>query len=384
MVNIPPGRTLRRFTERSALLSAAARGTRAFHDSIFSVDPWFENDPGVRAAALTGDTAGVLIGGIGAGAGVAKAVRRAGRSRDDFIRSLDEIRRDEEDTARVLERRRDRAAFPGLEDIRLPPVSRAEALNEYRTLNMPEAATETWLDIRTNRRGFLDDHEDGPHRGHTISRHIAISDQAVNDRVLLGGRDEASMFLNHEITEAAISRVFDVKREKIAKWFNRRKVGSEKPFDVESPLGQGRKIGMVARKGGASFVDGHTVVVRLKKVSDTEFRIVTVFVEWGMDFMRIRDRYPGAWEFLMHYRWYWDDLDIDDENEIARRTVESQDREDFDAYLSEIREIIAMKPFPWREIVRWSNRSQPDEQATREWLENFIRLIEKHLAATAG
>ena len=99
--------------------------------------------------------------------------------------------------------------------------------------------------------------------------------------------------------------------------------------------------------------------------------------------MDLDERYPEAWQFLGHYQWYWDELDIDDENEIAQRTVETQDREDFDAYLSEIREIMAMNPFPWREIVRWSNRSQPDEQATREWLENFIRLIEKHLAATA-
>ena len=249
----PPGRSLRRYTERSDVLSAAARGTRAFHDSIFRVDPRFENDPAVGAAALAGDTAGVLIGGIGAGVGVVKAVGRA-------------------------ERRRSRAAFPELEDIDLPPVTRAKALEEYRALNMPEASTETWLDIRTNRRGFLDDHEHGPHRGHTISRHIAISDQAVKDRVLFGNRDEASMFLNFEIAEAAISRVFDVRRKEIADWFRKKKSGSKQQFELEMPFVQQRRVGRVFYENKAEFVDAHTVVVRLVKVSNSEFRIFTAFV----------------------------------------------------------------------------------------------------------
>ena len=99
--------------------------------------------------------------------------------------------------------------------------------------------------------------------------------------------------------------------------------------------------------------------------------------------MDLDERFPEAWQFLGHYHWYWGELDIEDDDEVARLTVEAQDREDFDAYLSEIREIMATKPFPWETILDWANKPLPDEKSTREWLENFIRLIEKHLAATA-
>ena len=99
--------------------------------------------------------------------------------------------------------------------------------------------------------------------------------------------------------------------------------------------------------------------------------------------MHYGESYPAARTLMILYRMYWDYDEIRDDDQIARSIVEDQDREDFDAHLGEVREIMAMKPFPWREIVGWSNRSQPDERATREWLENFIRLIEKRLAATA-
>ena len=86
------------------------------------------------------------------------------------------------------------------------------------------------------------------------------------------------MFLNHEVAEAAISRVFDVRREEISKWFESKKVGSDIRIKVKEPLGQRQMIGSVFKRGGTGFADGRTVMVRLIKVSDTEFRILTAFV----------------------------------------------------------------------------------------------------------
>ena len=99
--------------------------------------------------------------------------------------------------------------------------------------------------------------------------------------------------------------------------------------------------------------------------------------------MDIGERYPEAWQLMILYRMYWQYDEVRDDDQIARSIVEDQDREDFDAHLSEIREIMAMKPFPWETLLDWANRPLPDEKSTREWLENFIRLIEKHLAVTA-
>ena len=107
--------------------------------------------------------------------------------------------------------------------------------------------------------------------------HIAISDQTVKDRVLRGGYDEASMFLNHELAEAAISRVFDVKRTEIAAWFNSKKVGARMDFPLEFPLGQRRILGKSFASGASEFESAHSAIVVLKKVSKTEFRILTAY-----------------------------------------------------------------------------------------------------------
>ena len=58
----------------------------------------------------------------------------------------------------------------------LPPVTRAQAEQEYRALNMPAASTDVWVDIRTNKRGFLDAHEDDLHKGHALRKHVRISE----------------------------------------------------------------------------------------------------------------------------------------------------------------------------------------------------------------
>ena len=71
--------------------------------------------------------------------------------------------------------------------------------------------------------------------------------------------------------------MFDVKRHEIAEWFNGRKVGATKGFDVKSPLGLNRSLGKTFTSGASEFADAYSVVVVLKKVSGTEFRILTAY-----------------------------------------------------------------------------------------------------------
>ena len=85
------------------------------------------------------------------------------------------------------------------------------------------------------------------------------------------------MFLNHEVAEAAISRVFDVKRNEIAAWFNSKKIGATWGFRLKSPLGLDRSLGKTFTSGASELTDAYSVVVVLKKVSATEFRILTAY-----------------------------------------------------------------------------------------------------------
>ena len=97
--------------------------------------------------------------------------------------------------------------------------------------------------------------------------------------------------------------------------------------------------------------------------------------------MNLYEDFPDAWQFIGHYRHYWDDLDIDDEEEIVGRVYDAQGSADCLDYIRDARRLLNYDPFPWEEIVRWSNRVQPDEAAARAWLENYIALLERHVKA---
>lgn len=97
--------------------------------------------------------------------------------------------------------------------------------------------------------------------------------------------------------------------------------------------------------------------------------------------MDLEETYPEAWQLLILYQVRWDDEDIDDDEIIAREILNDRGPDELAASIRELRDMMKMNDFPWETILNWSNRSQPDEQATRAWLENLLDLVSKNLAA---
>ncbi len=98
--------------------------------------------------------------------------------------------------------------------------------------------------------------------GHTIARHVGLTDAQLAARLASSRIRAASTFVTLAEAEAAVSTVMRVNRVAIANWARSAAVGVKTPFAAAAPQGG---VGRVLLRGATTSVPGRTITMVLKK-----------------------------------------------------------------------------------------------------------------------
>ncbi|MCP3423114.1 RNase A-like domain-containing protein [Nocardioides pinisoli] len=213
----------------------------------------------VEGAVISVIAAG-LSGGLGGGAAAAAAAARVRSVAPRFYALLATLRAGVATAAARLERARDE-----LSEVRarLEKFLRIQARDEAGTIKHPGG----WL---PRRPGWLKDHEVP---GHTIERHVGMSEQQLVDRLQRHPRlRQASTFDNESTAERLIATVLERRAADVDAW-SRSPTGR---LTLTEDLGV-RTGTSVGRDGGAVTPTGVRVILQADDGAPTGWRILTAF-----------------------------------------------------------------------------------------------------------
>lgn len=92
-------------------------------------------------------------------------------------------------------------------------------------------------------------------------------------------------------------------------------------------------------------------------------------------------RYNETFQFLCAFGWAGAEQVYDDQRIVKGKWVaNSYSPESFPQFQQEMREILALVPFPWQIISDYANRHFETEQDCRAWFEKIVGMIEAQFA----
>lgn len=126
-----------------------------------------------------------------------------------------------------------------------------------------------------NRRDLLRDEKRG---GHTLSRHVGLSDADLRERLRRDQRiSAASTYPDRATAEAAVTAAIAASRERVDRWASRE--GSRANLVIDWP-GNGKVLGRSLRRGDKEPVPCKRALVVLKWNTETEiYYVLTSYPE---------------------------------------------------------------------------------------------------------